>query len=121
VDQLNKPTDTVIVGIIHMCNPKARCPLLWDANILLTELNKSKESLHASTRDVLRRARKNSCCPKFHTFWINKGRRGNHDNICLELTLKEILRIAPKGLKIGRGEDGGVDKIEVLSGLKTTE
>jgi hypothetical protein len=102
----------VIVGVVHTCDPKSRALLVWDANILRTELNKTKESLHASTRDALRWARNNYRCPNFQTFWISKGWKGNHDNICLELTLKEILRITSEGLSIMKGEDGAVQKIQ---------
>ncbi|KAF8145948.1 hypothetical protein K438DRAFT_1944835 [Mycena galopus ATCC 62051] len=77
-----------------------------DANILLTEPNKSKGSLHPSTLEVLKWARKNNRCPTFHTFWINKGRKNNHNNICLELTLKEMLGITRRGLDIRKGEHG---------------
>ncbi|KAJ7821793.1 hypothetical protein B0H14DRAFT_2599041 [Mycena olivaceomarginata] len=111
MNQLCRPTHTVIVGIVHTCNPKSRALLVWDVNILRTEPNKTKESLDTSTRDALRRARNNDRCPKFQTFWINEGQKRNHDNICLELTLKEILRIACEGLRIGKGEDGAVQKI----------
>ncbi|KAJ7821787.1 hypothetical protein B0H14DRAFT_2599035 [Mycena olivaceomarginata] len=99
------------VGIVHTCNPKLRVLLLWDVNILHTELNKTKESLDTSTQDALRQARNNNCCPNFQTFWINKGWNGNHDNRCLKLTLKGILRIACEGLSIRKGEDGAVQKI----------
>ncbi|KAJ7718505.1 hypothetical protein B0H14DRAFT_2643328 [Mycena olivaceomarginata] len=112
INQLSRPTHTVIVGIVHTCDPTSRALLVWDANILRTELNKTKESLHASTRDTLRRARSNNRCPNFQTFWINKGQKGNHDNIYLELTLKEILRIASEGLSIRKGEDGVVQKVQ---------
>jgi hypothetical protein len=95
IDQLRRPTHTVIVGIVHTCNPKLRALLVWDANILCTEPNKTKESLHTSTWDTLKWARNNDCCPNFQTFWINKGQKGNHDNICLELTLREILILNP--------------------------
>ncbi|KAJ7191257.1 hypothetical protein GGX14DRAFT_579107 [Mycena pura] len=112
VDQLNKPTHTVVVGIVHLCNPKSRALLIWDANILFTERHKSKESLHPSTQAVIKRARENERCPKFDTFWINEGRRRNHNNVCLKLTLEEILRIACNGLKIRRGEAGQIEKVE---------
>ncbi|KAJ7196236.1 hypothetical protein GGX14DRAFT_403439 [Mycena pura] len=112
VDQLNKPTHTVVVGIVHLCNPKSRALLIWDANILFTERHKSKESLHPSTQAVIKRARENERCPKFDTFWINEGQRRNHNNVCLKLTLEEILRIACNGLKIRRGEAGQIEKVE---------
>ncbi|KAJ7877724.1 hypothetical protein B0H14DRAFT_3130147 [Mycena olivaceomarginata] len=54
INQLCRPTHTVIVGIVHTCDPKSRALLVWDANILRTELNKTKESLHANLLDQQR-------------------------------------------------------------------
>jgi hypothetical protein len=68
MDQLHRPTHTVIVGIVHTCNPKSRTLLVWEVSILHTELNKAKESLDTSAWDALRWARNNNCCPNFQTF-----------------------------------------------------
>ncbi|KAF8199298.1 hypothetical protein K438DRAFT_1933371 [Mycena galopus ATCC 62051] len=89
----------------------SRAWTIADANILLTEPNKSKGSLHPSTLKVLKWARKNNHCPTFHTFWINKGWKSNHNNICLELSLKEMLGFMCRGLDIRKREHGEVEEI----------
>jgi hypothetical protein len=121
MNQPCRPTHAVIVGIVHTCNPNSRALLVWDANILCTEPNRTKESLDTSTRDALRQAQNNDRCPNSQTFWINKGQKRNHDNICLELTLKEILRIACEGLRIGKGKMVLFRRFQVLFRSMMTE
>ncbi|KAJ6557794.1 hypothetical protein B0H19DRAFT_1261392 [Mycena capillaripes] len=85
-EQLSKHTHVVVVGVIHGRNPPLRALLVWDVNVLHTDLPKSKVSLH--------------------DFWINEGQQTNHPNICLSQCLEQILHMAQKGLDIKWGDTG---------------
>ncbi|KAK6997323.1 hypothetical protein R3P38DRAFT_2798391 [Favolaschia claudopus] len=55
--QLQAPMHSIIVGVIHAQEPATRALLIWDVNILATERNKSKNSLHDQTVALVGRDR----------------------------------------------------------------
>ncbi|KAJ6453397.1 hypothetical protein C8R45DRAFT_945231 [Mycena sanguinolenta] len=115
-----------VFGRSHEEQLAAPTHALIDVNILRTTFPRDKhyilddEILHALHRAWTNRPDRSSKhkTPKFHSLWITDGQPRPHDNMCLEFTLYEMVKIAQNGLAVGFDPQGEPEKIE---GFRATE
>ncbi|KAJ7195410.1 hypothetical protein B0H12DRAFT_1082205, partial [Mycena haematopus] len=101
--QLAADTHAAVIALVLWPVGKkewVRACLVWDANVLAHPRHKTKSSLDAHVLKALRLARAAPKVPSFESFWVCKGRMRNHANLCLGLSLQEMLRLAVHGLKL---------------------